>query len=316
MAESLDILDAVRLALPPDILEYNRAEQAAAKARVKDAEAAKAAADAALKDEQAQLGAEKASAEANGNDPEAVVAERAHLLDAAKRAVVEAIALVHLAQAQAGDRYRFGAEVSKDDPDPEVFDCSELVEWVCGRFSVEPKMPDGSWIQALHCQKYGTMTSIDEALHTPGALLVRFSGGQGPLPSSRPLSAHVAISVGDGVHTIEARSARSGVGLFADAVLGRWTHAALIPGVDYGTVQVDEIIGRGDRGQPVRDLKAALIAAGFGGSGKLKLDPANDQFGPKTEAVVRAFQAARGLEVDGIAGPKTQAALGMIKVAA
>ena len=97
MAVSLDILDAVRLALPPDILEDNRAEQAAAKARVKDAEAAKTAADAALKDEQAKLDAEKVSAEANGNDPAAVVAERAHLLAASKRAVVEAIALVQLA---------------------------------------------------------------------------------------------------------------------------------------------------------------------------------------------------------------------------
>ena len=293
MAESLDILDAVRLALPPDILEYNRAEQAAAKARAKDAEAAKTAADAALKDEQAKLDAEKASAEANGNDPVAVVAERAHLLAASKRAVVEAIALVQLAQAQAGDRYRFGAEVSKDDPDPEVFDCSELVEWVCGRFSVEPKMPDGSWIQALHCQAHGTMTSIDEALNTPGALLFRFSGGQGPLPSSRPHRAHVAISVGDGVHTIEARS---GVDLFADAQAGRWTHAALMPGVDYGAVQVVELIGRGDVGPVVKEIKKALHKAGFG---------------TKTERVVRAFQAAVGIEVDGVVGPETRKALGL-----
>ena len=311
MAESLDILDAVRLALPPDILEYNRAEQAAAKARVKDAEAAKTAADAALKDEQAKLDAEKASAEANGNDPVAVVAERAHLLAASKRAVVEAIALVQLAQAQAGDRYRFGAEVSKDDPDPEVFDCSELVEWVCGRFSVEPKMPDGSWIQALHCQKHGTMTSIDEALNTPGALLFRFSGGQGPLPSSRPRMAHVAISVGDGVHAVEARSPRSGVDLFADAQAGRWTHAALIPGFDYGAVQVVELIGRGDVGPVVKEIKKALHKAGFGTSEPLKISATDPTYGPKTERVVRAFQAAVGIEVDGVVGPDTRAALGL-----
>ena len=311
MAESLDILDAVRLALPPDILEYNRAEQAAAKARVKDAEAAKTAADAALKDEQAKLDAEKASAEANGNDPVAVVAERAHLLAASKRAVVEAIALVQLAQAQAGDRYRFGAEVSKDDPDPEVFDCSELVEWVCGRFSVEPKMPDGSWIQALHCQAHGTMTSIDEALNTPGALLFRFSGGQGPLPSSRPRMAHVAISVGDGVHAVEARSPRSGVDLFADAQAGRWTHAALIPGFDYGAVQVVELIGRGDVGPVVKEIKKALHKAGFGTSEPLKISATDPTYGPKTERVVRAFQAAVGIEVDGVVGPDTRAALGL-----
>ena len=222
--------------------------------------------------------------------------------------MAEAIALVQLAQAQAGDRSRFGAEVSKDDPDPEVFDCSELVEWVCGRFSVEPKMPDGSWIQALHCQAHGTMTSIDEALNTPGALLFRFSGGQGPLPSSRPHRAHVAISVGDGVHTIEARS---GVDLFADAQAGRWTHAALMPGVDYGTVQVVELIGRGDVGPVVKEIKKALHKAGFGTSEPLKISATDPTYGPKTERVVRAFQAADGIEVDGVVGPDTRAALGL-----
>ena len=228
--------------------------------------------------------------------------------------------LIKAAKEQAGDKYDYGAEASPTDPDPDLWDCSELVEWAAGHVGTKPPMPDGSWMQARHCQAHGTMISVAEALVTPGALLFRFSSGPGPVPSVRPRSAHVAISLGNG-STIEARSKDSGVGIFGDAAARGWTHAALIPGLVYPAAEgaeavVDEYIGRGDRGQPVRDLKAALIAAGFGGSGKLKLDPKDDRFGPKTQAVVRAFQAARGLEVDGIAGPKTQTALGMIGAAA
>jgi predicted chitinase/cell wall-associated NlpC family hydrolase len=128
-----------------------------------------------------------------------------------------------------GDAYIFGVEVPASDPDPKAEDCSELVEWGCARQGVSPKMPDGTWYQIRHCRDHGLLIPVEQAIQTPGALLFYFSSS--PFDGGRPDMAHVAISQGNG-KTIEARSTKYGVGEFPSA--GRnWTHAALIPGVDY-----------------------------------------------------------------------------------
>lgn len=63
---------------------------------------------------------------------------------------------------------------------------------------------------------------------------------------------------------------------------------------------------RGDSGAEVLALQVALHAAGVATAPALAPDGV---FGPATDAAVRAFQASRGLEVDGLAGPDTMAAL-------
>jgi peptidoglycan hydrolase-like protein with peptidoglycan-binding domain len=60
---------------------------------------------------------------------------------------------------------------------------------------------------------------------------------------------------------------------------------------------------RGNKGRGVRDLQAALLALGF------STDAPDGAFGPGTAAAVAAFQGARGLEADGVAGPLTAAGL-------
>ena len=53
--------------------------------------------------------------------------------------------VVALAQTQDGGRYVFGAKASPSNPDPDRFDCSGLVAWVCRRLGVRPNVPDGAW---------------------------------------------------------------------------------------------------------------------------------------------------------------------------
>jgi peptidoglycan hydrolase-like protein with peptidoglycan-binding domain len=57
-------------------------------------------------------------------------------------------------------------------------------------------------------------------------------------------------------------------------------------------------------GPEVEQVQIALVALGY----PIAVD---GTYGPRTEAAVRDFQAANDLEVDGIAGPDTQSALGL-----
>lgn len=60
---------------------------------------------------------------------------------------------------------------------------------------------------------------------------------------------------------------------------------------------------RGMKGDDVRTLQRQLQALGH------YQGPIDGDFGPGTEAAVRAFQQAQGLDVDGIVGPNTQRAV-------
>lgn len=63
----------------------------------------------------------------------------------------------------------------------------------------------------------------------------------------------------------------------------------------------------GAAGAGVRALQARLRGAGFCPG------PVDGLFGARTASAVRAFQGARGLAVDGVAGPLTLAALGLAR---
>lgn len=170
--------------------------------------------------------------------------------------MVHAEDIISLALAQTGDKYVFGAQVPISDPDPDEFDCSELVRWVCGRLGVRPTMVDGSWLQYRHCALNQRAISIPEAVEIPGALLFLFSSN--PLVGGRPERAHVAFSLGDG-RTIEARGRRWGVGSWSASGRG-WTHAALIPGVDYSPKEEELAILTNDEQRLLKAFLAEIKA--------------------------------------------------------
>ena len=66
------------------------------------------------------------------------------------------------------------------------------------------------------------------------------------------------------------------------------------------------VLREGSLGSEVAKLQAQLQELGFSPG------PIDGRFGPATEAAVLAFQKSAGLLADGIAGPRTQGALGLV----
>jgi cell wall-associated NlpC family hydrolase len=135
---------------------------------------------------------------------------------------------IEAARDQVGDRYVFGAEAKLSNPDPRAFDCSELTQWAAHQAGAT--IPDGAVAQYRALRARGLLIPVDEAKKTRGALLFHFDREPGP-GTGAVSGAHVAISTGDG-RTIEAMNSRRGV-VEADAG-GRFTYAALIPGISDG----------------------------------------------------------------------------------
>jgi cell wall-associated NlpC family hydrolase len=197
-----------------------------------------------------------------------------------------------VALSQRGDRYVFGAETSFTDPDPERFDCSELVEWAAARCGVD--FVDGAQNQRDACRHADRIIPVEQARRTRGALLFRIHEG--------PSGDHVAISLGDG-KTIEARGAAYGVNKFPADHRG-WTHGGLVPGLHHDRGQAGDMLEEGCFGERVRWVQRRLQLHGF------EPGPADGVFGTRTGRAVRAFQQNRHLEIDGVVGPKTRKALG------
>ncbi len=132
-------------------------------------------------------------------------------------------AFVELCLAQEGDDYDYGVDL--DDPDPALFDCAELVEWALAQLGVLDGLTgEWNWSQGQRAaiEAAGLGRSVEEARNIRGALLFN--------------SHHVAVSLGDGVQTIEAmgedfnvrRGKVDGTGGAA-----RFDGAGLVPNLQY-----------------------------------------------------------------------------------
>ncbi len=83
-----------------------------------------------------------------------------------------------------------------------------------------------------------------------------------------------------------------------------YTAASFTPNFCADPPGATEVIRPDSTGERVMQLQTALVAEGY----QVSVDGA---YGPRTQAAVRDFQTRTGLEVDGIAGPLTQGALGI-----
>lgn len=193
-----------------------------------------------------------------------------------------------------GDPYVFGRENPLDPDYRGGADCSELTQWSDN--TLGGHLPDGAQNQYLHARSHGTLISVEEAIHTPAALLFmgRYTGG------SRSVH-HVAPSQGNG-ETIEARGRAWGINVFS--AFGRpWSYGALLPDCNYAAVPATipgdggslytapVILREGSKGEAVKWEQAFLNIVNeawpLGDRRPLKVDSV---YGPRTVARVREFE--------------------------
>jgi cell wall-associated NlpC family hydrolase len=133
-------------------------------------------------------------------------------------------AFLQIALAQQGKQYIYGADPPASNTNPSAFDCEGLTRWAAARVGID--IPMGATFQYRYLEQHGTTMSVDQALHTPGALLFHF--GSDP-NTGVPPDGHVGISVGDGVHVMEAKGHAYGTNVFADA--SHFNYAGMIRGM-------------------------------------------------------------------------------------
>ena len=229
-------------------------------------------------------------------------------------------AIVSLAARHIGQVYKLGSLAPKNNTNwGGPWDCAEFCSWLvyqasgqlygCAPKSDDPATADaytGYWRDDAKAR--GTIISIEDARHTPGALHFRVPTTIG----------HIVVSDGNG-GTIEAMGTAYCVR--RGPVSGRtWDFGILVvPRVSYkGSPALPRrseepapsekvvILRRQDvmaEDPRVEVLQRALAAAGFDPG------PFDGLFGALTEGAVFEFQSARHLYVDGEVGPETGRAL-------
>jgi murein L,D-transpeptidase YcbB/YkuD len=225
--------------------------------------------------------------------------------------------MLDLASTRVGEDY-VNVQVPKDDANWHgPWDCAEFMSWLVYQLSGRlygciddndpPASADaytGAWKR--DSATLGRRISWEDAAATEGAILLRYP----PQPGTM---GHIAVSDGNG-GTVEARGRAYGV-CRASADGRDWDTGVLLPGFTYGPPRAGLAVSppsrlyaigrRGMDANVVREIQTALVGAGADPG------PVDGIFGPRTGSAVAAFQALKGLVVDGKVGEETARALGV-----
>ena len=117
------------------------------------------------------------------------------------------------------------------------------------------------------------------------------------------------LSSGTAMGQIRARVPADGIWMDVYAPTEDATSARVVVDVDAPVTPARLKLGAS--GDAVEDLQRALRREDLYGPGTAHDGEIDGDFGPLTDAAVRAFQNARGLVADGVAGPNTIEALGL-----
>lgn len=221
--------------------------------------------------------------------------------------------VLDIARNHLGQRYVFGARAQLSNPAYRgPWDCAEFCTWVVYQAyqitfgttaSGDPF--SGAWIDQARAQD--SVLSLEEAVRTPGAILLRTPVHTGV--------GHVAFSDGEG-GTVEARGARYGVVEAGVYEPGRkWDLGCQIPGVRYtmnpalpaapAPGVLVTLTHPFTRGAYVADIQRALRRRSF------HPGSVDGIYGPMTAGSVANYQLFKGLTPDAIVGPATAAVLGL-----
>ncbi|MFR0692979.1 peptidoglycan-binding domain-containing protein [Enterobacterales bacterium AE_CKDN230030158-1A_HGKHYDSX7] len=234
--------------------------------------------------------------------------------------------VIDVGSSRIGQKYVLGANVPLDNPNWKgPWDCAEFMSWCAYQAyglvfgagnpsSISKAEPySGYWFSEAKTK--GILIAWEEALNIPGAALIR-------APTAGKIG-HAAFAIGDNEHTLEARGAAYGVGVFGGALKRPWSIGCLLPGVEYAghAAALAVVMPKAGvlefpdgylwlkkprfKGPAIVALQQALKARG------VDPGPIDGEFGPMTHAAVSSLQLLKKLEVDGVVGPNTAKALGL-----
>lgn len=195
-----------------------------------------------------------------------------------------------------------------------VADCSGLFKWAFKQLGGDIYHGSDTMYRKW-CTHNGTLNNgqrTDGMPLLPGTAVFTWKQADGKY-------GHVGLYVGGG-KVIEAKGTQSGV-VQSNVTDKRWTNWGELKNVDYGTSEADAqpsptppdkqpattlpTLRKGMKGEYVTLLQTKLVSKGYN-VGSYGID---GDFGSGTLKAVKEFQKDHGLDVDGVVGKKTWAAL-------